>query len=153
PQGGGMSPRYIATGDLHLGRGAELGRDPGERLAEQAAVWSQIVEIAREHDAALLFAGDAFEGPIPTPEQYAAFEESLDGSLPVLAITGNGRHDAAMRSTSALQAFRIPGLTVRSRPWVELFDGALVACLPWAPVGRVVASQDGGDRDHINEAV
>lgn len=148
--------KFICTGDLHAGQGGDLGREPGERLAEQQAVWSQILDHAQQLEAWVLFAGDAFEGPIPTPEHYAAFEGPIlrgGRACPILAITGNGRHDAAMRSTNALQAFQIPGLEVRSRPWVESFGGAAVCSLPWAPVGRVVATDGGGDRDEINQRV
>lgn len=152
-----MSPRFLCAGDLHLGAGTDLGREPGERLAEQEAVWSRILEVAAEHEAWVLFAGDAFEGPIPTPEHYAAFKrpilERVGRPVPILAVTGNGRHDAALRDTNALDVLDVNSLDVISRPQVVPFGGAAVCCLPWAPVTRVVAEAGGGDRDEINRQV
>ena len=148
--------RFLCTGDLHIGVGADLGREPGERLAEQEAVWARVVALASELDVdAILFAGDAFEGPIPTPEHYRAFTRPLDGSgIHVYAITGNGRHDAAMRSSTALDVAHAQQLYVYSQPWVEFnADLPTLALLPWAPVSRIVAAEGGGDRDEINQRV
>ena len=149
--------RFLCIADLHLGKGAALGREPGERLAEQEAVWRRALEIGAERDVdAVLFAGDVFEGPIPTPEHYAAFARPLrDSSLPVLAISGNGRHDAAMRDTNAVELLRLLGdsqrLRVYTRPKLTAVGDVSIACLPWTPVSRIVAAQDGGDRDEIHQ--
>lgn len=148
--------KLLATGDLHLGAGADLGLTAGARLAEQEHVLEQIVDLAiAEQVAAVLFAGDAFEGPSVTPEQYAAFQRPLRrlqaAAIPLVAITGNGRHDAAMRDVKApevlgdvAQVFTAPAVVV---PW----PGVVVCLLPWAPVSRIVAAYDGEvDRDQVN---
>jgi DNA repair protein SbcD/Mre11 len=100
---------------------------------------------------AVLVAGDIFEGPLPTPEHYEAFARPLRGfPLPVVAILGNGRHDAAMRTTTALQVLEAPELRIVTRPEVVHVAGASVCCLPWAPVSRLVAARGGGDRDEVH---
>src|SRR5712691_5554076 len=123
-----MSTRLMCTGDIHLGSGSEYGREPGERLREQADVWARIVELAVERNCdALLFAGDAMEGPLPTPEQYVAFAAPLAAhpDLPVLAIRGNGRHDSAKRDRNALEVFQAGyahgSFVVHSTPGIHRF--------------------------------
>ena len=144
--------RLLWTGDLHLGKGGAYGRVPGERLAEQEAVWASIVALAREGDVdAILFAGDAFEGPLPTPEHYAAFARPLrNAPCPVIAVSGNGRHDSAMRDTNALEVIG-DLLALHTRPAIAKVADVSIACLPWAPVSRIVAAQNGGDRDDVNQ--
>lgn len=144
--------RFVCTGDLHLGKGASLGKMPGERLAAQTLVWERIVDLASEVEAAaILFAGDAFEGPIPTPEEYAAFRRGLSAAdCAVIAITGNGRHDAAMRDHSALEVFDTSWLRVADAPTTTRVRNVTVCCLPWTSVSRLVAAEGGGDRDEIN---
>lgn len=142
--------RFLCTGDLHFGAGQEYG-GPDGRLAEQEQVWQQILGLAvEEHCDAVLVAGDIFEGPIPAPEHYRAFGRPLSATLmPVLAILGNGRHDAAMRDATAIEVAQGDTLDVATTPDVFLVDGVSVACLPWAPVTRLVAARNGGDRDAI----
>jgi exonuclease SbcD len=146
--------RLLCTGDLHLGAGAAFAPHPGERLAEQAAVWAQIVSIAEEHECdAILFAGDAFERPRPTPAEMLAFGQPL-GTIPVYAIPGN--HDViSADAPNALEVFQLghgaPLLEHDRKPGI--FDGAgvFVATLPWAPVSRLVAAHGGGERTAIND--
>jgi DNA repair exonuclease SbcCD nuclease subunit len=148
--------RLLCTGDLHLGAHPEYGAKPGDRLRDQAHVLEQIATIAfREKVDMILNAGDTFDGPAVPPEQldvYARFVAACDAmDIPVVAITGNGKHDAAMRDVDGMQIFnRIPGITVASTPTVIPYDGVTIACLPWVHPGRLVAAEGGGDRDEIN---
>jgi exonuclease SbcD len=148
--------RFLAIADLHLGKGGGYGREPGERLQEQETVWERALAIGAERACdAVLFAGDIFEGPLPTPEHYAAFARPLrETHLPIVAISGNGRHDAAMRDTNAVELLDLIAdhdrLRVHTRPAVTYVNDVAIACLPWAPVVRLVASQNGGDRDDVN---
>lgn len=144
--------KYLACSDLHLGAGADLGRVDGERLEEQEQVLDQVVDLAIERRVdALLFAGDAFEGPHVTPEQYAAFQRPLRRlDVPVVAITGNGRHDAAMRAVKAPEVVADVADVHTVPDVIRLPGDVMLAVLPWTPVSRLVAAQDGGDRDEIN---
>jgi DNA repair exonuclease SbcCD nuclease subunit len=147
--------RYLACSDLHLGAGADLGLEPGDRLREQAAVWQRIVFEAAERGCdALLFAGDAFHRNKPTPQELLAFADPLvECTIPVFAINGNS-HDfvgvgqaMAVDVVDALSA----SFELHTEPDVILLPGGVaLAVLPWAPVSRVVAMRDGGDRDDVN---
>jgi exonuclease SbcD len=145
--------KLLAFGDLHLGAGTALGREPGDRLRDQEQVLERIVSLAgvRQVDA-ILMGGDLFEGPGITPEQLDAFMrpfEQLEGSIPMVAVSGNGRHDLAMRHVNALQPLRhVPGVHVYSRPTLYELGPVMVACLPWVSPARLVASMNGNvDRD------
>jgi len=148
--------RYLACSDLHLGAGADLGLAPGERLAEQRVVWETILDLAAERDVdAILFGGDAVHRNKPTPEELMAFAEPLAScSIPVFAINGNA-HDfvgpdqaMAVNVVSALSDLFV----LATAPNVDLLPGgAVLASLPWSPVSRIVAAQDGGDRDEVNQ--
>lgn len=148
--------RYLAVADLHLGAGADLGLAAGDRLAEQAAVWQQIIGLAGDRNVdAILFAGDAFHRNKPTPAEQMAFAVPLAHCrIPVFAINGNS-HDFV----GVDQAMAVSVVDTLS-DWFSLFTepavvglpgGVALAMLPWAPVSRIVAAQDGGDRDGINE--
>ena len=150
--------KLLATGDLHIGAGPEYGRTPGDRLRDQEQVWTSILELAVDEAVdGVLFAGDAFEGPTPTSEHYDAFlrpiQRVLQGRIPLLAVSGNGKHDSAMRSTNALAVFDGLGLRVSSTPDVYKFAGCAVATLPWVHPGRLIAQRGGGDRDEIHADV
>jgi DNA repair exonuclease SbcCD nuclease subunit len=149
--------RLLVFGDLHLGAGTVLGREPGDRLRDQEQVLDLIREAALEHDVdAILDAGDTFEGPQVTPEQLAVFArfvgDSREAGFPVVAISGNGKHDAAMRHVNGVDIFQhVPGVTVYSRPGLYDLGGCQVACLPWVSPARLVASVGGDvDRDRVN---
>ena len=123
--------RFICTGDLHLGQRPDLSED---RLLDQHQVWERILEAAAQEGAAVLFAGDAFEGPLATPEQIEAFIAPIEAhGVPVFAITGNGRHDSAMRDFTALSALRnTPYLTCTPRESMWTHGGVMIAGLSWA---------------------
>ncbi len=149
--------KYLAVGDQHFGAGADLGHKPGERLAEQEAVWEWTLQHAREHQVdAILHAGDWFNARKPEPEVMLAAERPLVrhrdlGGAPVISIVGN--HDvSSLDSGCALDVFAEAGLIELARtPRVVLADGgARVACLPWAPVSRLAANYD-GPRDLLND--
>jgi DNA repair exonuclease SbcCD nuclease subunit len=105
----------------------------------------------------VLFVGDAWERRRPTPEEILAFERPLietNGERmydPVLAIPGN--HDlAALDTGCGLDVLAEAGLLRLARyPEVVELGAVSVACLPWAPVSRLVASTNGADRDQINQ--
>jgi exonuclease SbcD len=143
--------RLLCTGDLHLGKGPQYADD---RLGDQEQVWARILDLAVDQDCdAVLVAGDVFEGPLPTPEHYRAFLRPLAGfPLPIVTILGNGRHDSAMRSTSALEVLEAPELTIVTEPRIVDVAGVRVGCLPWVSVKRLVALEAGGDRDALNRA-
>jgi DNA repair exonuclease SbcCD nuclease subunit len=160
--------RLLCFGDLHLGAGADYGAEPGDRLCDQQDVLAMIVQIANENAVdAVLFAGDMFDGPAEriTPQMYAIAQEQLGElkvqGIPFVGITGNGRHDAAMRDVKAPEVLRGIG-HISTRPEViHIVDGEVcpayvpggfsIATLPWTPVGLLVAARDGGDRDQLHE--
>lgn len=150
--------KFLCAGDLHLGAGADLGNAPGERLAEQATVLGHIVDLANELDAMLLWAGDAWEHPRPTPAELLAFIRPLEGlRRGVRGIAGNHDVEAFERPTGYdlidETILGMPG--IEAVPWLvgdtpERVE-AIVACLPWATPSRLVALEAGGDRDALNE--
>jgi exonuclease SbcD len=144
--------------DIHLGAGASLGSEPGSRLADQASVLKRILARAIEYEAeAILIAGDVFEGPLVTPEQMDVFADFVDGcygrGIPVVAISGNGVHDAAMRSVNGLAIFdRLHGIDVYDTPALRDLGPVQIACLPWVSPARLIARYGGGvPRDLVNE--
>jgi DNA repair exonuclease SbcCD nuclease subunit len=149
-------PRYLCCSDLHLGAGADLGLAPGDRLREQAAVWQQIVHEAGERGChAILFAGDAFHRNKPTPQELLAFADPLvDCEIPVFAINGNSHDFVGVGQAMAVDV--VDALSdcfelLTEPAVVEVPGGVVLAVLPWAPVSRIVAAQDGGDRDEVNQ--
>ena len=149
-------PRYLCCSDLHLGAGADLGLEPGDRLREQAAVWQRIVFEAAERGCdALLFAGDAFHRNKPTPAELLAFADPLvECEIPVFAINGNSHDFVGVGQAMAVDV--VDALSdcfeLFTKPDVVVLPGGVaLAMLPWAPVSRIVAAQDGGDRDEVNQ--
>jgi len=147
--------RFLAIGDLHLGAGPDYGREPGDRLRDQERVWSDALALAVEHDVdAVLFAGDAFHRRRPTPAEMIAFQRPLqqfssEHDIEVVAISGNHDCEAADLPT-ALDVFgREVDLYTQPGVW-HADGGASVACLPWTPVSRLIATRNGGDRDDLN---
>jgi exonuclease SbcD len=150
--------RALCVGDLHLGAGAEYGRDPGSRLADQEAVWEAILGVAVDQNVdAVLFAGDAFHRRRPTPAELVAFQRPLqrfnaEHDIDVLAFNGN--HDVESGDLpSALELFSRE-LDLHTEPGIWTPSGTLftpgevaVCTLPWTPVSRLIASRGGGDRD------
>ena len=148
--------RYLCCSDLHLGAGADLGVKPGERLGEQAAMWQQIIFLAAERGCqAILFAGDAFHRNKPTPQELLAFADPLaECPIPVYAINGNSHDFVGVDQAMAVTV--VDALSDSFQLFVEpqvitIAGGTTLAMLPWAPVARIVASHDGGDRDEINQ--
>jgi DNA repair exonuclease SbcCD nuclease subunit len=145
--------KLLCTGDWHLGAGTAYGRAPGDRLVDQAEVVQRIAALAVERNVdGVLLAGDLLEGPAATPEQLAVIADFVEACpCPILAVSGNGVHDLAMRETNGLAIFdRLDGITVSSRPDVYVFAGCAVATLPWVSPARLVAARGGGDRDEVN---
>lgn len=145
--------RLLATGDIHLGAGADLADD---RLADQAAVLDVIVDLAVDNQVdAILNGGDTFDGPTICPEQEAVYAEFVarcrTASIPIIQATGNGRHDLAKRDRNALSIFKhVPGVHIHDRPDLDLIGDTAICVLPWTPVDRLVAARDGGDRAHVH---
>jgi exonuclease SbcD len=147
-----VAPRLLCLADTQLGAHG--------RLADQAELLERVAGLAVGMNVAgVLHAGDVFEGPVITPEQlavFATFVRTLHAAkIPVLAISGNGRHDLAVRETNGLAIFdHIPGIHVSSRPEVVPFAGCAVCTLPWVHPGRWIARHNGGGgRDQINQEV
>jgi exonuclease SbcD len=149
--------RFLALGDVHMGAGADYGREAGDRLADQEQVWKDALALAADYDVdAVLFAGDAFHRRRPTPAELIAFQRPLQAfrketGIEVVAVCGN--HDVeATDAPTALDVFR-GDLDLYTTPgvWWSRGSRVAVAALPWAPVSRLVAARDGGDRDGLNE--
>jgi exonuclease SbcD len=148
--------KLLCTGDLHLGAGADYGRAPGERLAEQQHVWTDICALAvNENVDAVLFAGDAFERRRPTPAEIMAFRAGLeilnDHEIRCVAIPGNHDVEAFDRPTGLDVLDGIA--TVYARPAVVDLEDLAIVTLPWTPPSRLVAARNGGDRDVVNREV
>ena len=149
--------RLLCFGDLHLGAGAEYGAKPGDRLDDQAMVLNRILEIAVEREVdGILVAGDIFEGPQITPEQFHTFacftDEADEYDIPILGVVGNGKHDAAMRSVNGLELFNhLSGIAIRSYPTWDWFADCAVVSLPWVSPAKLVAERGRTvSRDEIN---
>lgn len=150
--------RALAFGDTHLGAGLDLGRVPGERLAEQEQVFRAALMLSRERRCdAVLFAGDLFNTPRPSPEIMLAAERPLvdhqvEGGAPVYVIAGNHCIPSA-DGPSGLDVLAEAGLIELARTpttWT-LTGGVEVCALPWTPVSRLVAADNGqSDRAWIN---
>jgi len=142
--------RILCFADLHLKYGSPYDREPGDRLEDQVKVGQRIVEIARERECSLILnAGDTYEGPIVQPEEYAAYARSIgEWHGEILAVLGNGRHDSAKRSVTAPEV--IDKANTITTPCVAQAANCAIACLPWCPVDRLVATRGGGERADIN---
>jgi DNA repair protein SbcD/Mre11 len=146
--------KLLCTGDLHLGAGSDYGREPGERLAEQEAVWDRIVDLAIEQDVdALLHAGDVFERRRPTPSEMLAFARPLrrlrDRMSDILIVVGN--HDVEAFDRPAGVELFADLVDVHREPGVwGTFARTFVCTLPWTPVANLVARNGGGDRDELH---
>ncbi len=142
--------RILATGDTQIGATTVT-------LESQANVLEQIADAAiREHVDLVLHGGDVFEGPIVTPEQLALFAgwvaKLRAHGIPVVAVSGNGTHDQAMRAVNALAIFaEIPGVTIACSPMNIQAAGVTISCLPWTSTALLTASRNGGDRDATHD--
>lgn len=149
--------RALAVGDNHFGAGADLGREPGERLAEQAENWRRALAIAREEDCdVVLHGGDLFHKVKPSPQEVLAatrplVEHRVEGGCPVVMALGNHERSGASEETMpAVLALGDLMHVSHSPEIVGAFGGATVCTLPWSPTAWIVASEGGGDRDGIN---
>jgi DNA repair exonuclease SbcCD nuclease subunit len=139
--------KLLAFGDLHL---------RVDRLDDQRRVLDQVAVLAIEEGVAgILCAGDVLDGPTIVPEQidvFARFIARLQGRIPVVAVSGNGKHDLATRGVNGVEIFNhLDGITVCSRPDVVEVAGVAVACLPWTHPGRLIASMGAeASRDEVN---
>lgn len=153
-----MSVLFVATGDTHVGKLSHLHPD---RLGEQERVWRAILTVARDlNAAAVLHAGDAFDRRRPSPDELLAFERPLvehhnEDGCPVIAISGNGSHDASHgEEPSPLQIMHEADLLELYRePTARVVRGVRVALMPWTPTARLRA-QLGADvpADETNQA-
>lgn len=142
--------KFLATGDQHLGKGQDLGRTPGERLAEQEGVWRATLKVARDRACdAVLHAGDLFDGRRPGPDVLLTAERPLvdhqmAGGCPVYVIAGN--HDVPSRDgPCGLDVLAEAGLIALARkPRTWKVGDVEVCALPWTPLSRLIAA-DGGD--------
>lgn len=157
--------RILATGDSHLGKGLDLGRQPGDRLAEQEQVWADTLELARDRRVdAVLHAGDLFDGRRPTPEILLAAERPLvehqeQGGATVYVVAGN--HDVPSQDgPCGLDVLAEAGLIELAREpltWTIGRAGVIggldvvdVCALPWTSVSRLVALNEDADRGDIH---
>lgn len=139
--------RILCASDLQIGAGRTLGIT----LEDQERWLQQIVGLAEGADL-LLFLGDAFENRVTNRDQDEVFMRFLVEAArecPVLLVGGN--HDwRGYERASTVGIFREIGVTVALEPghhWFALPDESVViAALPWASLGHLVASQNGGDR-------
>jgi DNA repair protein SbcD/Mre11 len=144
--------RLLACGDFHIGAGAAYGSRPGDRLRDQERVLEEILDVfRRERCDVLLFAGDAFERRTPTPAELIVWRNFVAELAPnIVTIAGN--HDVA--SADLPTGIEAVARYCARTPLVEpIGDNVTVACLPWTPPARLVASQGGGDRDELNAQV
>ena len=149
--------RALACGDNHLGAGPDLGLAPGERLAEQEQVWRRTLELAREYECdVVLHGGDLFDKRRPSPEEVLAALRPLTehveaGGCPVVMTLGNHERSGVSDATMPAALAALEAMYVSHSPEVVgTFGGVTICALPWAPVSRIVAAQDGGDRDDVN---
>ena len=130
--------RALATGDNHLGSGADLGRVPGERLAEQEQVWRRTLELAREYECdVVLHGGDLFHRASPSPEEVLAalrplVEHAEVGGCPVVMALGNHERRGVSEATMPAAIGELDVLHVSQSPEaLGTFGGVTVCTLPW----------------------
>lgn len=148
--------KALAFGDLQIGAGSNYGVLPGDRLRDQEQAIEASVDLAIEHQVDFVIAaGDLFDGPIVTPEHYAAFQKPMRrlkaAGIPCLAVLGNGRHDCALRDVTA-PAVVSDVCEFFAEPGVRKVGDVYVAMLPWCPISRLVAENDGGNRAELFQA-
>lgn len=146
--------KLLAFGDAHLGAGRDHRQDA---LADQEAVLDQIAALAIERECRLVLnAGDTFHRAKPDPAALHVFKrlcaKLADTGIPMVALGGNGMHDAAPGQRSALELFESPWVRVSRRPEVVTeFADVAVCTLPAASLGRFAATRNGGVRSALAE--
>lgn len=147
--------RALATGDWHVGAGADYGREAGDRLRDQEQVLEQIVDLALEREIdAFLIAGDVWHRRRPTPAELLAVARPLrrlrsESACEIVAIAGNHCVETAELPV-ALDLFT-DAVAVHRQPGVVMTTVGAIAVLPWTPISRLVAARNGGDRDSLVE--
>ncbi len=151
--------RVLAFSDVHLGAHG--------RTDDQEQVLYRIAALAIEERVdAVLFAGDMFEGPGVPSSHYLRVRRALceplaAAKIPVVAISGNGKHDSAgpQGEENALAVLQgqdfgaeahgyMPSFAVHTRPAITYVPpGLVVACVPWASVNRLRAHLNGQAED------
>jgi exonuclease SbcD len=144
--------RLLCLGDTHIGSGSVYD----DRLADSAAMFEQVVAIAREREVdGVLLAGDIFDKPRPAPAELHVFADFLRrlerAAIPSVACLGNVGHDqSAANSPTALELFSFGDwMRVSRHPEVLPLGGIQVCTLPNAPTSRLTAAR--GTRDDVNE--
>ena len=137
--------KLLAFGDLHIGAGYEHRQDA---LADTAAILDQIAALASERRADLILnAGDTFHRSKPTPAELHVFKRFCEAlaalGIPMVAIGGNGMHDAPAGQRSALELFAGRWVEVSRVPEVVPIAGATVCTLPAASLSKLAAAQGG----------
>lgn len=157
--------RFLVTSDPQIGAHPDYGRNGGDRLADDEAVWTRTLDLAVEHKVdGVLHGGDAFQHRRPTPAHLMAFQRPLlaflaEHDIPVLAINGN--HDVESPILpSSLELFE-PVIDVHTEPGIWTPSGNLytpgevaVVTLPWVPMSRMrtlMAEREGRvDGEEVN---
>ena len=143
--------RLLSLADTHIGSSYEHRKDA---LADTAAVLDQVVELAVDRGVSLvLHGGDVFHRTKPSPAELHVFKRFCDRlwheNIPLIAIHGNGAHEAAADDKSALQLFESDMVHVSRRAeCINEIEGVSVCTLPATPLGRLVA-QGTTDRAEI----
>ena len=145
--------RFVCAGDLHIGSGGDLSPGgPDQRLLEMEDVLRQIVDAANELQCPLLWAGDAWERRRPAPAEILVVKRQFD-RLTHGAIIIPGNHDVEAFERPTGYDLAAPGLVIANVPTIVVPGTSNhygIACLPWAPPSKLVALDDGTDRDQLN---
>jgi DNA repair protein SbcD/Mre11 len=142
--------KLLAISDSHIGAGYDHRKDA---LADTDAIFAQVIALAVERGVDLvLHAGDVFHRAKPSPAELHVFKRFCDqlseAGIPMVAIGGNGLHEAAPGQKSALELFESRLVRVSRTPEVITeFAGVAVCTLPAVPVSRLVAQRNGGSRE------
>jgi len=152
--------KILAFSDLHLGAGQDHRADA---LADQSRVLEQIAALAYERNVDLILnAGDTFHRAKPAPAELHVFKRFCVAlaalGIPMVAIGGNGMHDAAPGQKSALELFESPLVRVSRTPEMIAFPsggpnqlGVAVCTLPAAALGHLAAAGNGVPRADLAE--
>lgn len=144
----------LAFSDLHLDAGQDHRRDA---LADQENVLDQIAALAIERECRLVLnAGDTFHRAKPDPAALHVFKrfcgKLADAGIPMVALSGNGLHEAAPGQRSALELFESRLVRVSRTPeYITEFGGVAVCTLPASALGRLAAARNGGPRAELAE--
>lgn len=144
----------LAFADLHLGAGQDHRRDA---LADQEAVLDQIAALAIERECRLVLnAGDTFHRAKPEPSALHVFKrfcERLSAeNIPMIALGGNGLHEAPQGQRSALELFEATLVRVSRTPEVITeFAEVAICTLPAAPLANLAAARGNGNRAALAE--